>query len=228
MSKPKPLVTSKRGRKNLPSSLKSTKPKPMNRDEILRAVKSQKPQEFYVWDDKSEDDKPLTKKEMLDGLRAYKESSHSPSVKIAAVKHGLPIDFVKDLILAKAEDKSLATPFVPIAKPIRNNINTDRYTYRVTWSAPDKSHSGLCAEFPSLSWLDKSPESALKGIRKIVAEVVMDMLDSNEQVPEPLSEKTFSGKFVVRVPAEIHRLLAVQAAEQGISMNRWVSAKLAA
>ena len=117
--------------------------------------------------------------------------------------------------------------FVPL-KNLRNNMNTDRYTYRVTWSAPDKSHIGLCAEFPSLSWLDKSPESALKGIRKIVAEVVMDMLDSNEQVPEPLSEKTFSGKFVVRVPAEIHRLLAVQAAEQGISMNRWVSAKLAA
>jgi predicted HicB family RNase H-like nuclease len=30
------------------------------------------------------------------------------------------------------------------------------------------------------------------------------------------------------VPAEVHRLLALQAAEQGISMNRWVSAKLAA
>jgi predicted HicB family RNase H-like nuclease len=117
--------------------------------------------------------------------------------------------------------------FVPL-KNLRNNMNTDRYTYRVTWSAPDQMHIGLCAEFPSLSWLDKSPESALKGIRKIVAEVVMDMLNSNESVPEPLSEKTFSGKFVVRVPAEIHRLLAVQAAEQGISMNRWVSAKLAA
>jgi predicted HicB family RNase H-like nuclease len=117
--------------------------------------------------------------------------------------------------------------FVPL-KNFRNNMNTDRYTYRVTWSATDNSHIGLCAEFPSLSWLDKSPESALKGIRKVVAAVVLDMLDSNEQVPEPLSEKTFSGKFVVRVPAEVHRLLALQAAEQGVSMNRWVSAKLAA
>jgi predicted HicB family RNase H-like nuclease len=107
-------------------------------------------------------------------------------------------------------------------------MNTDRYTYRVTWSAADNSHIGLCAEFPSLSWLDKSPESALKGIRKLVATVVTDMLTSNEEVPEPLSEKIFSGKFVVRVPAEIHRLLAVQAAEQGVSMNRWVSVKLAA
>jgi predicted HicB family RNase H-like nuclease len=117
--------------------------------------------------------------------------------------------------------------FVPL-KNLRNNMNTDRYTYRVTWSAPDKSHIGLCAEFPSLSWLDKSPESALKGIRKLVATVVTDMVASNEEVPEPLSEKIFSGKFVVRVPTEVHRLLAVQAAEQGVSMNRWVSVKLAA
>jgi hypothetical protein len=28
----------------------------------------------------------------------------------------LPIDFVRDLMVAKAEDKSLATPFVPLSK----------------------------------------------------------------------------------------------------------------
>ena len=54
------------------------------------------------------------------------------------------------------------------------------------------------------------------------------MLEANENVPEALSEKLFSGKFVVRVPADVHRLLAIQAAEQGVSMNRLVSAKLAA
>ncbi len=51
----------------------------------------------------------------------------------------------------------------------------DHYTYRVTWSENDKEHVGLCAEFPSLSWLASTPEAALKGIRKVVAEVVVDM-----------------------------------------------------
>ena len=41
----------------------------------------------------------------------------------------------------------------------------DRYTYRVTWSEEDQEHVGLCAEFPSLSWLEKNPEKALAGIR---------------------------------------------------------------
>jgi len=41
----------------------------------------------------------------------------------------------------------------------------------------------LCAEFPSLSWLVKTPEAALKGIQKVVADVVTDMLASGESVP---------------------------------------------
>jgi hypothetical protein len=44
-------------------------------------------------------------------------------------------------------------------------LKNDRYTYRVTWSEDDQEYVGLCTEFPSLSWLDKTPESALKGIR---------------------------------------------------------------
>jgi len=42
-----------------------------------------------------------------------------------------------------------------------------------------------------------------------------------------LAEKHFSGRFVVRVPGTVHRALAMQAAEQGVSLNRLVSAKLA-
>ncbi len=45
------------------------------------------------------------------------------------------------------------------------------YTYRITWSEEDKEFVGLCAEFPSLSWLAKTPKAALQGIRKIVAEI---------------------------------------------------------
>lgn len=54
-------------------------------------------------------------------------------------------------------------------------MNTKHYTYRVTWSPEDGEHVGLCAEFPSLSWLAKTPEAALKGIQKVVTDVVADM-----------------------------------------------------
>ena len=103
---------------------------------------------------------------------------------------------------------------------------TDKYTYRVTWSEDDAEYVGLCAEFPSLSWLAQTPEAALKGIRKLVGEVIVDMLSNEESLPEPIAIKHFSGKFMVRVSPDIHRQLAIQAAEAGVSLNRLASAKL--
>jgi predicted HicB family RNase H-like nuclease len=103
----------------------------------------------------------------------------------------------------------------------------DHYTYRVTWSAEDEMHVGLCAEFPSLSWLANTPGGALAGIRQVVADTVADLETSGEDVPVALAERRFSGRFVVRVPPEVHRNLAVEAAEAGVSLNRLVSARLA-
>jgi len=104
--------------------------------------------------------------------------------------------------------------------------NTDLYTYRVTWSENDQEFVGFCAEFSSLSWLASSQEAALRGIRSVVAQVVTDMKRNHEGIPEPLAGRPFSGKFMVRVPPEIHRRLAVEAAESGVSLNRLASAKL--
>ena len=103
---------------------------------------------------------------------------------------------------------------------------SDHYTYRVTWSEEDQEHVGLCAEFPSLSWLASSPEAALRGIRAVVAEAVQEMQAGGEAIPEALASRHFSGKFMVRVPPEVHRQLAVEAAEAGVSLNRLASAKL--
>lgn len=103
----------------------------------------------------------------------------------------------------------------------------DHYTYRITWSAEDEEHLGLCAEFPSLSWLAATPGEALSGIRKLVRSVLSDMQVNGESSPEPLADRTYSGRLVVQVPPETHRELAIRAAEEGVSLSRLVSARLA-
>ena len=102
----------------------------------------------------------------------------------------------------------------------------DKYTYRVMWSEEDGEYVGLCAEFPGLSWLAKTQEEALAGIRNIVHEVIRDMRTTGEPVPQPLTTRHYSGKFTVRVPPDVHRKLRIQAAESKVSFNRLVSAKL--
>ena len=105
-------------------------------------------------------------------------------------------------------------------------LRNDHYTYRVTWSEDDHEYVGLCAEFPSLSWLSSTPESALKGIRDVVAHVVKDMKARGEEIPEPIALKHFSGKFMVRLTPDSHRQLTLQAAEARVSLNRLVSSIL--
>jgi len=50
--------------------------------------------------------------------------------------------------------------------------SSGKYTYRVMWSEQDQEHVGLCAEFPSLSWLSETQVEALSGITKLVACVI--------------------------------------------------------
>jgi predicted HicB family RNase H-like nuclease len=108
-----------------------------------------------------------------------------------------------------------------------NAIRDDRYTYRVTWSEEDREYVGLCAEFPSLSWLASAPEAALRGIRSVVTDTVADMHKHGEPIPEPLASRSFSGKFMVRVPPDVHRKLVIEVAEAGVSINRLATVKLA-
>jgi len=101
------------------------------------------------------------------------------------------------------------------------------YSYRVLWSVEDGEYVATVAEFPSLSWLDADQGKALAGLVDLVGDVVADMESSGELVPVPISERRFSGKFNVRVPESLHRELVRTAAEEGVSLNRLISARLA-
>ncbi|MCX4387087.1 type II toxin-antitoxin system HicB family antitoxin [Micromonospora peucetia] len=102
------------------------------------------------------------------------------------------------------------------------------YTYRVTWSAEDREFVATCVEFPSLSWLAPSQIEALQGLEDLLREVIEDMQEQGEQVPQPFAERSYSGKFNLRVGESLHRELATQAAEDGMSLNQYVLRKLRA
>jgi predicted HicB family RNase H-like nuclease len=102
----------------------------------------------------------------------------------------------------------------------------DRYTYRIHWSAEDQEFVATVAEFPSLSWVASSPAEALNGVIDVAKEVVTDMQTSGENIPIPIGERDYSGHFVVRIPPEEHRQLAIAAAEQGVSLNLLAATRL--
>ncbi|HVT15133.1 MAG TPA: toxin-antitoxin system HicB family antitoxin [Thermoanaerobaculia bacterium] len=103
----------------------------------------------------------------------------------------------------------------------------EQYSYRVFWSAEDGEYVGVCTELLGLSWLAKKPEAALRGVRGVAREAVEILRQDGDRVPEPIAARAYSGVFKVRIPPEVHRGLVQEASEQGVSLNRLVTVKLA-
>ena len=104
----------------------------------------------------------------------------------------------------------------------QERLAAERYTYRLSWSAKDAEFIATVVEFPSLSWISPSRERALAGLTSVVEDVLKDMLAEGEEIPAPWDERTFSGKFNLRLGPELHKRVALEAAERGESMNTYV------
>jgi len=104
--------------------------------------------------------------------------------------------------------------------------SADRYTYRLAWSATDQEFIATVVEFASLSWIADTRGAALEGLTSVVEDVLQDMLAEGEEIPAPWDERTFSGKFNLRLGPDLHRKVALEAAERHESMNTYVMKQL--
>ena len=96
----------------------------------------------------------------------------------------------------------------------------EEYTYRVFWSEEDKAFASTVVEFPGLSNIDEDRTAALDGMAGLLAFVLEDMEAKKEKTPTPLGKRHYSGKISLRMSPEQHRRVAMEAAEQGVSINQ--------
>ena len=104
----------------------------------------------------------------------------------------------------------------------------EQYLYSVGWSEEDEAFVARVAEFSSLAAHGETQEEALREIKTVVEFVLKDLGESNEPIPEPFGKRSFSGKLVLRMPEYMHRQLALEAMQQGISLNQLLNLKLEA
>lgn len=69
-------------------------------------------------------------------------------------------------------------------------------------------------------------EEAYKMIEDAKRVWIETALEDGIAITEPANED-FSGKFVVRVPKSLHRLLTEKAKEEGVSLNQYINYRLA-
>jgi predicted HicB family RNase H-like nuclease len=104
-----------------------------------------------------------------------------------------------------------------------SNTHVDHYRYAVQWSPEDDEFVATVAEFPSLSWLESDQVGAIRGLEVLVQQVIDDMVASGELVPEPLSDRSYSGRLNLRVSEGLHRKLAIEAVQHQTSLNAYAT-----
>ena len=103
----------------------------------------------------------------------------------------------------------------------------NNYTYRAEWWFEGIEYVGRCLEFPGQFSRAPTAVEAIRRIEELVAEVVADLETCGAPPPESISDRRYSGNFVVRTSPELHARLVIEANEQGVSLNQWTVQKLA-
>jgi len=121
---------------------------------------------------------------------------------------------------------------MPKGKPNKSVEKTkyraDDYQYSVAWSQEDEAFIGRVVEFSSLAAHGSTLEEAFQEIRNAVEGVLEDLEESGEAMPQPYSRRSYSGRLNVRMSEHRHRQLAIEAQQQGVSLNQWILTKLEA
>ncbi|MBX9702555.1 MAG: type II toxin-antitoxin system HicB family antitoxin [Silvanigrellaceae bacterium] len=82
-------------------------------------------------------------------------------------------------------------------------------------------------ELPNVSAFANTPEEALRELKIAWEGIKESYRKHDEPIPVSPAKKEYSGQFNVRIDKRVHRELAIEAAQSGISLNALVSQKLA-
>lgn len=90
----------------------------------------------------------------------------------------------------------------------------------------DRWYLGMCLEFPNLSANGLTAHEAIAAVEKKVTEELAIIRAAEDEPPQSLTDHHYSGRLLARLPPTLHAKLAVEAAEQGVSLNQWMIHKL--
>jgi predicted HicB family RNase H-like nuclease len=102
----------------------------------------------------------------------------------------------------------------------------DGFTVNITLDE-DGDWLAYLVELPNVSAFADRPEAAVKELRTAWEAVKESYRKHRQPIPVAPARRKYSGQFNVRIDKRVHRALAMEAAQAGISLNALVSQKLA-
>jgi len=103
-----------------------------------------------------------------------------------------------------------------------NKKISDNYFKIVEWSEEDKCYVGSAPGLFIGGVHGKNQDKVFKELCDIVEETITIMLKEGRPLPKGNFNKKFSGKIALRIPPELHKVLAVKAMQEGESINKYI------
>ena len=70
-------------------------------------------------------------------------------------------------------------------------------------------------------------EEAYNNLRDAMEGWLEIKIKLKQEIPMPKNSDSYSGKFVIRIPKTLHQKLAIEAEQEGVSLNQYALYKLA-
>ena len=101
----------------------------------------------------------------------------------------------------------------------------NHYPVKIFWSEEDEGFIALVPDLPGCSAWGATEDEALKESHDAIAAWIEAARSAGKSIPgpsNPADEMSYSGKFLMRVPKQLHAELSRQAKAQGVSLNQYV------
>jgi len=105
-------------------------------------------------------------------------------------------------------------------------IRASDYIKVVEWDEEDGCFVGSAPPLIGACCHGKREDNVLRQLKKIVEEWIEVYEKEGRVPPDPSAGKDYSGKFILRMEPQLHRILTIRALQDGDSLNNYVVKKL--
>lgn len=112
-------------------------------------------------------------------------------------------------------------------KTVKDYINLP-YNY-IVQPINDESGSYYYArilEFDGCQSTGNTFQEALDNLKEAMEGWIETKLEAGFDIPLPITQNNFSGKFLIRIPKSLHYKLSIEAEQEGVSLNQYALYKL--
>jgi predicted HicB family RNase H-like nuclease len=93
------------------------------------------------------------------------------------------------------------------------------YVKTVEWSEEDDCFIGKCPELFFGGVHGNNEADTYRQLCEAVEDVLVSRVSHGDRLPHPVLAQKYSGRFVLRLPVDLHKALAVRAFREGVSLN---------